>query len=586
MNSQEDDPDFVEQPGNSSNGDSSDNDSTIEVPAARSTRRTLQQSRPKRASELKHKAQAEKKRLLISRYVPLFNDAVRDIESGVVYHDEQYERNLQYGAVRWTRNEREAFYNGLAKYGKSETARIASLIGTKTEMEVRTLIHTLDRNAQHRATRQREPEFITLKEIPAAVEINEDCCKAMEKSACALALDEESREKLMGFKNYGDLYTIDGPIAAWVEEKLGSEIEADEALLAQNEDADVDELLDAEAIAKENEQDQLEKQTSDIVEDSVIFTVGRLFKLSNWIKLSDRIFMNSGSGDSEDNWRTLTKETASPALTCEAFSDFYTLAISLTRRIIQSAIFLSLSRTRALERAGINVGSQTYVRREDVRAALDILKMPQDAHDFWALSSRRCKLDIVYDRHRKSSHVTRLSHDQVEKMLLPRDRKTRLVEEDAIRSAAQLQPNAVETVLDSSPVKGRIEADSTDEEEQEGNDSEDQYEDEEGAPEFESPSDYEDYLADKLDEKAAAEEDIRLREQLGLPVPTQNETIMKPGQVEPDPSSHPVKYRKSKEELVDWKDRLLYFSEWEQYGPETQEVMQEITHQSKRRRLQ
>ncbi|KAI5303689.1 hypothetical protein KEM56_007294 [Ascosphaera pollenicola] len=603
MSTQDGDPDYTEQPEDLSDRESSEDNAANVISATKDGAGTSRQSRPKRVSELERNARAEKRRLLIDRYVSLFNDAVRDLESGVVYDDgasTQHERIRQYGAVRWTRRERDAFYNGLAKYSKGETAKIASLIGTKSEMEVRALIQAFDRNAQHRATRHREPGFLALKDIPAALEVSTACCKAMEESAHALALNEESRESLMGYKNYGDLYTIDGAIAAWVEEKLGSVIKADEELLAQNEDADDDDDDDDEIIEEKQLEDldskagRSDEQASDIVEDSVIFTVGRLFKLSNWIKLSENIFMNPGNGcHQEDNWRTLFKEETPPALTCEAFSDFYALAISLTRRIIQSAIFFALSRARALERAGINVRSQTYVRKQDVLAALDILRLPRDSHDFWALSARRCNLDIVYDRHRKSYHVTQLSHDQVERLLLPRDRKTRSVEEHSIRALSQGQQNAAEVVLDphSHVEDSRVETDSTADEEQEQDDSEDQEQEEGGNPEFESPSDYEDNIAEKLDKQAAAQEDFRLREQLNLPKPAKpakSEAIMKlENNTEPElgPYSHPLNYRKSKEELADWRDRLLYYSEWEQYGPKTRDVVEETGHQQKRQRL-
>ncbi|KAI5290997.1 hypothetical protein KEM54_006749 [Ascosphaera aggregata] len=633
MSSLDDDSDYLEHTEDTSNRDGSHHDLASEAPASARGKAITQRSRPKRASELERNARADRRRILIDRYVSLFNEAVRDLGDGTVYDSSSilYDRILQNGAVRWTRRERNAFYNGLAKFGKGETTKIARLIETKSEMEVRALIQVLDRNLRYRTTRHREPGFHAFKDIPAAVEVSTVCCHAMEKSAGALIFEEESKERLVGSRNYGDLYAIDGRLAAWVEEKLRPELQASESRPALDGIGYDDGVTDFEEPGSQN--GAKDGDTPDVVEDSVIFTVGRLFNLSNWIRLSENIFMNPGGTRKEDNWRSLSAEIRSPSLTCESFSEFYALAISLTRRIIQSTIFFALSRTRALERAGLNVSAETFVRKEDILTAIDILRLPRDSHEFWAKSARHCSLDVVHDIHRKGSHKIRLSYNQVEGILLPRENRNRFFDYERILSALQKHSDMGAVVVDARLGKHLEDAGLTDgevlsddeytslqqesdaeqqqvagavsgEEEEEGErvekeEGEEEEEEEEGEeeegegwnennPEFESPSDYEDYIADKADNEAAAREDIRLRKQLGLPSPTDDIPIPKS---EEDVSStlgpyeHPLNYRRSMDELADWRDRLVYYSEWEQYGPEIGNVIEMTGRSQKRRRL-
>ncbi|KAI5297770.1 hypothetical protein KEM55_004261 [Ascosphaera atra] len=119
--------------------------------------------RPKRPSELKRNARNAERKHLINRYVPLYNEAVRAIEAGTIYDPEPPHypgKRLQYGAVTWDRRERDAFYDGLARYGKGGTAQIASLVGSKSELEVRALVGLHEKSLAYRGVKVKQRRLV------------------------------------------------------------------------------------------------------------------------------------------------------------------------------------------------------------------------------------------------------------------------------------------------------------------------------------------------------------------------------------------------------------------------------------------
>ncbi|KAF2772180.1 hypothetical protein EJ03DRAFT_267457, partial [Teratosphaeria nubilosa] len=64
-----------------------------------------------------------------------------------------------------------------------------------------------------------------------------------------------------------------------------------------------------------------------------------------------------------------------PAIFRSAFEDFYNIAVSLTRRLVQATIFQTMTRLRASDGSRMAWTPEPLVREKDVKTAVDILGM-------------------------------------------------------------------------------------------------------------------------------------------------------------------------------------------------------------------
>lgn len=574
---------------------------------------------------------------LVDRYVTIYNEAVRDLKHDSTFSPaHSHSRDVQVGVVVWSHRERDALFRGLARYGTGDARRIASSIGpSKSEMEVRAYVQLLHDSCCARLATKWRPRLLERWAVPAAVEVSETACAAMETSARAMVEEQEHQNRILGKKKFGDLYVIDSGVAEWVEEHTKVDASDDENASDDTASGDDDDTI----IQENHQQSPQEPQTRsydsdgsyDLVEDSSMFTIARIFHISRWTRLSESVFMNFGQERLQDNWWHVGEGRESPALTCEAFADFYAHAVSITRRLIQSAIFMSMARIRSLAHASNKVTNS--VTKEDMFMALDLLKMPRNAAAFWARVPRRHGLDVLDIRNRKGWKPVRLTHDQVEKSLLRRrksgsgttdqlgesdgdDRRHRRngEQEDALDESSFLSEDADEDTDSLDSVT-------------DGNDNETSDEDEDGdEKEFEQLSDREELKAESIDAHASREENLRLHRMLGLENdsigPEVDTHMATPPQTQEDSESHDeessesestelsteqedgdeedeestsdsqrqrkatpehVSVRPSREDLLNWRDRLLYFSEWEQFGPETPHVMTQFNRRKRRR---
>ncbi|KAI5292449.1 hypothetical protein KEM52_006346, partial [Ascosphaera acerosa] len=351
----------------------------------------------------------------------------------------------------------------------------------------------------------------------------------------------------------------------------------------------------------------------------------------------NRHFMNPGSSRPPDqNWRTLrdpvVEDTArpsattptptpaptppstqflsvsgcSPALTADALAEFYALALSLTRRAVQAAIFFALSRTRATAAAGLRPAREdtTLVRREDVATALEVLRLPRDAHAYWAAAPRRCALDVVYERRSRTKRPLRLTTDEAEAALAPREAAGFHQHTARFDAALAAAGAASRHELDraGSAVQGGSDGGESDEsadasERESGSESETDGDSPDDASPADCDSDF-DLLshqrADERDRLAAAEADARLREQLHLPQPPSRDTtgLQRVGidrhataataiatATEAATASEAGIFaprRRVTDAERDWRADMTWLAEWEQYGPGTAAVLRAL----------
>jgi hypothetical protein len=455
--------------------------------------------------------------------------------------DDEHEssRRSQLGVVIWSASEKDAFFNALARKGKDAVPEIADLVGTKSRLEVQEYIRVLHRNLELYHTTERNPRTVSLAEIPAAFEIGAELGEFLDGIADGAGLRDEQNHNAIGKRKHGDMWLIDSDVAGYVEESLES----------------------GEHDAETNHD---------------IFATARLLRLSSWIELSEDIFMNAGGSRIDENWRNICFEDESPSITCDAFSEFYTLAVSLTRRLVQSSIFFALSRIRSL---GHRWSVEPFVRIQDVEAALDVLKMKRNTHEFWIGAARRCGIDVKTQVTRGKSRMGFISHNEVERRLSLRGR---------VLSGSN--PESREDT--SPPPPDNSDSNDSDSGTSPSTSDEDMSTDDNSMPlDDDDLSDPEELYASRLDRKADQEEELRIWEALDQQPPTASlnaktdpdtESGIKAESDDEKPLREPLAKRKQREELVDWRDRTLYRSEWES---RVQEEEDEVGNPAKRQKL-
>lgn len=103
-------------------------------------------------------------------------------------------------------------------------------------------------------------------------------------------------------------------------------------------------------------------------------------------------------GPEENNWTHWGEDP--PSIRRTAFSDMHTLVVSLTKRLVQAALFMAMSRLRSMD--GKIFRPQSLVRPSDVAAAIDCLGAPRKAR-YWVTLPRRLGLKVY--RHAEQIRV-------------------------------------------------------------------------------------------------------------------------------------------------------------------------------------
>jgi RNA polymerase I-specific transcription initiation factor RRN5 len=270
-------------------------------------------------------------------------------------------------------------------------AAVAEMVG-KYELEVRDYLIFLRNREAERHLYEKQTKQISHADIPAAVEISQECETALEQAADALATFQDQYDTAVAEKQYPGMWLIDWDIAGALDEQV----------------------LDAEEAGNESE------------EFAILETVPGegLFRLSSWLELSERMFMNPGPPKLHNNWHNIATEDERPALTREALSDFHDLTISITRRLIQTCMFLAESRMRSTKGQGYD--PKPSVKEQDVMAALEVLGMTSSLSDTLLGVARRNSLQVIRGSHDKGSGRSQvLTYDEVERQILQRKRSKR-----------------------------------------------------------------------------------------------------------------------------------------------------------------
>ncbi|KAK0391089.1 hypothetical protein NLU13_0591 [Sarocladium strictum] len=316
-------------------------------------------------------------------YVDLLNKEIKEAALRGCTEDKDVDedgvaayRASQLGLIIWSPVEKRTLYETTSRLGRSAVADISAAIGTKSVVEVEDYLSHLHYASEDRKSKLRP--ILQPAERPAAMELSPQCCHALDEAADTLSIMQERREQRRE------------------EEKWGSSWNFTQAMFEEAHEEDTGRPLD--------------ERTSDL---------GDLFDIPKWLALSSDIFMNSAVPS--NNWNYVDEEP--PTIWATALEDFYSLTVSVTRRLVQTTLYVAMSRLRTKREAEPRL--LNVVRREDVEAALQSLNMEDKRSEFWRGCARRLRLNVrdnesavpPEQRREESNSREHMTFDEVEAAL-------------------------------------------------------------------------------------------------------------------------------------------------------------------------
>ena len=350
--------------------------STSSLQGATSSRSRLKRRRVERhTSDL----QARVKRLkpfYNDKYRVLLNSIVKDITSRDSSNVAPLPPN-QIGVTIWSPEEKATFFLVLARRGRHDIKGIAADIGSKSESEVYTYLELLQNATGEQNAHVHRKQLLKIDDMEPALEVSQQCCAALDLAAEAVSVLQYKEEEKTERQEHASLSLLTPTLAKWANRSLHA--------------------------GEEGEQEVLQAVPA-----------ATLLNLRSFLTLSKRVFMNSSV--TENNWRTYAERRQSPSITYTAFSDTHTLAITLTRRVIQSSLFFAMSRIRTMEKSGYYTPKQ-HVKARDVVAALNVLGMEANGRKTWIGTARKCRLHVYENVRRRKAQGKRYNYDEVEAIL-------------------------------------------------------------------------------------------------------------------------------------------------------------------------
>ncbi|KAL8942899.1 MAG: hypothetical protein Q9211_001201 [Gyalolechia sp. 1 TL-2023] len=461
---------------------------------------------------------SRKKRYYSAKYHSLFNKTIRDLQAET--HgpaDKGDPKTSQIGISTWSPQERDRLFRGVARYGGDDFSAIAVLIGTKTELEVHSYLQVLREAStrQHKYGARRS--LIGMADIAAAVEISNPCCASLEQAADAMAALQQRVEEQQEKQKHADLWRLDHKVAQWVDRGLS---EGDEGRI--------------EVFRK--------------------LPAAEILNLRHFLKLSTNVFMNSDEPHS--NYRSYVSRSEKPSMLHTAFADLHTVALSVTKRLIQSSLFFAMSRLRATRSS--RYVHQRAVKQADVLAALKVLGMKDNSRDYWVHVPRRCKLNVHDQKNARDSRAA-LDYNEVERALAF---AKPVVGKKFDPADPSEDHNTVPRSLEefSSEAESQcIQSSSMDVDRPENPSAQSSEETDLSAPGERFGQRTDAYL-EHIDQKASEKEELRLWKMLnGSPPPdvSVQESSVK--------FRNPGPCRKAKDDLDDWRGWVNFRPEWETY---------------------
>ena len=523
--------------GGEQSSDSSSNEDLVSSPSTSGPSRgrvmSKNQARKRKATEdgpAKSRSRVKRlKPMYSTQYRQLYNDTIKDLNFEKLPRAAGRLRTSQIGISMWSVEEKSALFRTIARSGRGDVQSLVAAIRSKSEPETCVYLELLHHEAAKRelGTGDRRNMF-DVSSIEPAVEIGPECHDALEGAADALSTLQYREEERIEKENFPQTWLLTSSIAKWADRGLRTGGEQEQ------------EVLNALPAAE-------------------------LLSLRNFLTLSKQIFMNSSNLDG--NWRSYAERRRVPSLFQTAFSDFHALTVSLTKRLVSSALFLASSRIRA--ETSEHVNPKATVRRKDVLAALEVLGVSPNSKQTWIGVARKCNLRIYENVRNKRAWGKRYDYDEVEQHLATYDNRRgryRSRTRSPSFSNGELSQPASDNALQSEQSDGMPDESSSTNDTRspsrsslEDNDSGDL--DPPSPADQSSRQEQQDLLQDAymegLDRRAGQIEQCRLWELLG------EDPAKKMSLDDIEVLEKPAPPSKTKEDFVDWRDWVDYAAEWE-----------------------
>lgn len=365
-----------------------------------------------KVARVKDSSIAKPKNATLRAYRDLLNSEIAEASGQVSHVKADALPPSQIGACFWTSQEKDKFFEALSCRGSGDLPCLSAAIGTKSQFEVKAYILLLEEGVRELDVAGRAREKFELADAPVAAEISEECLEVEESIAKELDRRVQEREEAKEQERWGEEdWLIDEDVAA----AIATEFEIGNEKAIKTEDNEDDGPIDTETPRSRSNDEENDSNSTSLSSD-------QLLNASNFLQLSRCLFMNSKDPDLD--WRTVAEDddtNPSPSMRRTAFEDFYNLAISLTRRLVQASIFQALSRLRSSSDPRLVAG----VNRHDVYVAREIAGPKTEGQEYWANAVRRCGIEVYRESRRfkandgrKGTKVGyRLTRDELEEAL-------------------------------------------------------------------------------------------------------------------------------------------------------------------------
>ncbi|KAL8832962.1 MAG: hypothetical protein Q9170_004622 [Blastenia crenularia] len=458
---------------------------------------------------------SHRRRLYSAKYHRLFNRTVQDLQ--IDFHEPGGDGSdfSQVGVSIWSTQEKSRLLHAIARHGRDNLPMITALIGTKSDLEARAYLQLLQEASDEQHMYGEKRSLTGTADVPAAIELSDQCCGALDQAADALAILQQLHEEQVEKQKHSDLWKLDQRTAQWIDRRLS---ESEEGRNEVRRRLPAAEILD----------------------------------IGQFLKLSTNIFMNSSHPDSD--CRSFVSRSEKPSMLYTAFADLYSLFLSVTKRLIQSSLFFAMSRLRATQSSAY--AHQRAVKQADVIAAVKVLGMKENARDFWVEIPRRCRLN-VYDQSKMIDSGETMDYQKVESILAQAKSDTDKrfvttnpgVNKEANPSSIEGSSSESESQSVTSSLSNR--SSSNDTSSQTG-----------ASADLSAPGERfgqrTDVYLEHADQEASRQEELRLWKILGRDPPAAN-TMHRPSVYIKDPGPH----RKYKDDMDDWRGWVDFRPEWE-----------------------
>ncbi|KYG47035.1 hypothetical protein M433DRAFT_133347 [Acidomyces richmondensis BFW] len=311
----------------------------------------------------------------------------------------------QIGASYWTSKEKELLFRTLAVHGIGDLQALSQSIGTKSKAEIHVYLSLLQNGVEEVTATFPNPRQFSPVEIPSAFEISAECEEALQLQADELTEKLAKQDARSEQNRYNDVWLIDGDYASEIEQRLETQSKEN--------------LLDNQNSATEGDDHASESHQH----SPGLLSSAKLLRPEAFIQLAENIFMAGIPGD-QNRWYDSDQSLDSvngPAIYRTAFDEFHSLAVSLTRRLIQATLFQTMTRLRSGDTARTDWKPQPEVTRVDVTTALDILGIDAEGWmKYWARLPRKAGLHVYTDSKKyrdgrpSTKNGVKLSYDEVE----------------------------------------------------------------------------------------------------------------------------------------------------------------------------